>query len=148
MPITNFSLKTRIAQLRKSESGAAIAEFGIIAPILIFSALTALDLGLAFSSKMEVDQVVRAGGAAAIESASEEKIEEVMLGADPGPLDVSAERFCSCPDGAEGETVDCTSICPGPAAPYVFYKLTAQRTYDGILLHSVALESAARIQVR
>jgi pilus assembly protein CpaE len=165
MSIISFSLKARGARLRRSESGAAAAEFGLIAPILIFSALTALDFGLAFSSKMGIDHVVRAGAAAAIENASEEKIEDVMRGAEPertsgtpedepdlviesNPLEVSANRFCVCPGAEPGETVDCTAICPGPLAPYVYYKLDAHKMYNGILLRSVELNSAARIQVR
>lgn len=63
------------------------------------------------------------------------------------PLALEVDRYCSCPS-ARTASVDCTSSCPGPVPPFVFYRLNAAKNYSGILIPALGLGRELDVQIR
>ena len=163
------AMKRRLAAaLLSDDSGASAIEFGILAPVLVFTLLTTVDIGLAVHERMQIDNALRAGAEAAMSDLGASKVREVvetvaedhftLAGSDGDegdfeisgttPLSVQVERFCACPE-AKAAKVNCSApICEGPSKPYVYYRLSADKAYDAVLLPKLPLDSAVQVQVR
>lgn len=156
----------RFLGLGRDRSGVAAVEFAIGAPMMILGMVVMTDLGLAIHERMNLDQAVRAGAEFAMHEVRDtDELEKLMTGAAVGewrdtsdpdvdvsnydPPTVDASVWCECPDNP-GVTVACgTTICTSTGfPPSVYYQLTAERIYEGIILPNIPLSTEIRVQVR
>ena len=151
--------------LFRDECGASAIEFALLAPLLVMACLATVDVGMAISERMNIDSVLRTGSEGAMVDLGEDEVEalvedsasqsfNVAPDADgdigtgsPTDLDVTVDRFCSCP-GTSNAPVDCeTGSCAGSVEPYLFYRLTAEKTYEPMILPEFGLRGSMLVQV-
>ena len=133
-----------------------------------------MDLGLAVYERMTIDHVLRAGAESAMADQGEEEILEVLErtaaknfvvssgtesvadGAEPVPTGVepagntvalAVDRYCACPE-SPGAAVGCSTTCADAEPTLVSYRLSAAKTYEGMILPSITFSPAVDIQVR
>jgi pilus assembly protein CpaE len=158
--INRFSFKALAGKFRRDDKGVAAMEFGLVAPILFFGLLSAVDIGLAVNERMEVNHVLRAGAEAAMNSSDEDVVLGIMAATagqnmtpsidgngDAGDLSLTANQYCGCPDATEVE-VACTTVCPGDVPTYVYYQLDGSKTYTGMFLPNISFAPSLRVQIR
>ena len=129
---------------------------------MIFGLVMMADIGLAIHDRMNLDQSVRAGADFVMKNiSSEEDIEKLMVAAatgsysdNPGDVEsakrptVDATKWCECPENP-GVSVSCTTtLCNGDVPPSTYYKLTAAKTYEALILPDLNLSSKINVQVR
>ena len=155
-----FSAKALAGKFRRDDKGVAAMEFGLIAPILFFGLLSAVDIGMAVDERMEVNHVLRAGAEAAINSSSEDVVLAIMAatasqnmtasidgnGA-PGDLNLTVNQYCACPDATEA-AVACTAVCPGDVPTYVYYQIDGSKDYTGMFIPNISFAPSMRVQIR
>ena len=139
-------------RLLRGEHGTSATEFALFAPIIIFSGLIMADLGLGLYQRMSLDYVVRAGAKAAMSDPGESTVMKVLQGSAKqnfanDPLQLAVNRYCACGEDRSVAT-DCTSLCPGPTAPFVYYRMDATKSYGGVLLPSLDLHRQLEVQTR
>ena len=155
-----FSFKALARKFRRDDKGVAAMEFGLIAPILFFGLLSAIDVGLAVNERMDVNHVLRAGAEAAINSSDEDVVLAVMAATGgqnmtvstngqgaAGDLSVSVDQYCACPNATE-VAVSCTTICPGSVPTYVYYQIDGSKTYTGMFIPNISFAPSMRVQIR
>ena len=155
-----FSFKALARKFRRDDKGVAAIEFGLVAPILFFGLLSAVDLGLAINERMEVNHVLRAGAEAAINKSDEDVVLAIMAttgglnmsvsingqGA-AGDLSLTVNQYCACPDATEVEVI-CSTICTGDVPTYVYYQLNGSKTYTGMIIPNISFAPSMRVQIR
>ena len=157
---SRFSFKALAGKFRSDDKGVAAVEFGLVAPILFFGLLSAVDIGLAINERMEINHVLRAGAEAAINSSDEDDVLAIMAATaeqnmttsidgqgDPGDLSLTVNQYCACPDDTEVE-VACTTICTGDVPTFVYYQLAGSKTYTGMFIPNISFSPSMRVQVR
>ena len=157
-----FSFKALARKFRRDDKGVAAVEFGLVAPILFFGLLSAVDLGLAINERMEVNHVLRAGAEAAINKSDEDDVLAIMAATAAqnmtvsvddddhgatGDLSLTVNQYCACPDATELEVV-CSTICTGNVPTYVYYQLDGSKTYTGMFIPDISFAPSMRVQVR
>ena len=155
-----FSFKALAGKFRRDDKGVAAMEFGLVAPILFFGLLSAVDLGMAINERMEVNHVMRAGAQAAINSSDEATVLAIMAataGQNMTPsidgngaaddLSLTVNQFCACP-GATETAVACTTICTGDVPTYIYYQIDGSKTYTGMFIPNISYASTMRVQTR
>lgn len=60
-PVVNTRTRARRAENRRSDRGAALVEFGIVAPLLLILLFGVVEFGLLFGRKLDVSQGAREG---------------------------------------------------------------------------------------
>ena len=144
------------------KSGIAATEAAFIAPIFILSGLAMLDLGLAGTQRLELDQALRAGAqvsmvnvtdeseimaatlAALGESQKGEVLEDGICA--PGESCINVSYACKCSNGTANA---CTALCPGSGdIPSAFLTIVASRRHEGLLLPDMDLETQITVQTR
>ncbi|MDH3194942.1 MAG: hypothetical protein OEL78_01370, partial [Hyphomicrobiales bacterium] len=133
---------------------------GLIAPILFFGLLSAVDLGLAINERMEVNHVMRAGAEAAINKSDSDVVLAIMAATGgqnmtvatngqgaAGDLSVSVNQYCACPTDTE-VAVTCSTVCPGDVPTYVYYQIDGSKTYTGMFIPNINFASSMRVQIR
>lgn len=161
------STRRGLARLRRDDSGVAAVEFSLLAPVLFFAGLAAVDLGMAITERMTVDHVLRSGATRAMaEGADEDKIEQVLratakknfaecevadgdgssVGQKGDCIDIAEpqKRF-ACPDDPDTAVAD-PAVCGGDY--YTFYRLSATKTYVAMILPDISFSPAIEVQVR
>ena len=144
------------------ERGASAIEFSILAPVLAFACLAAVDCGLAIGEKMSLDYSLRAASEGAIADLGESDVHDLLnavaseqftVAADDaeivsdGAVTTEVARFCTCPEDTT-TAVDCgTGGCAAAAKPYVYYRLSGQKDYLAIFLPEFPLGSSLLVQV-
>jgi len=155
-----FSFKALARKFRRDDKGVAAMEFGLVAPILFFGLLSAIDLGLAVNERMEVNHVMRAGAEAAINKSDEATVLAIMAataqqnmtvdingqGA-PGDLSLTVNQYCACPDATDTE-VACSTICTGNVPTYVYYQIDGSKSYTGMFIPNISFAPTMRVQIR
>ena len=161
-----MALRTRSSLLRSwwrataDERGASAVEFALVAPVLVVACLATVDLGMAISQKMDVDQSLRAASQGAMLDLGEDEVEDLAKavaaenstiapdsGAAATDLDISVDRFCACPESVSA-AVDCDSgTCADEANPYVFYRLTAEKEFASLFLPAIPISSSLLVQI-
>jgi pilus assembly protein CpaE len=150
---------TKLRALARCEGGVSAVEFALIAPVFAAALVAMVDVGLALYERMSMDHVLRSGGQAAMSDPGELQVLKVMESAiatgfveGPGTIKLDfPERFCACPDNTEvdpAEAPACSVACSGSTLPYVYYRMRASKTYDGVLGPPIALDSSLQVQVR
>jgi pilus assembly protein CpaE len=151
------------ATLRRSEDGASAIEFGLIAPIMFFSLLATIDLGMAVNERMIVDQSLRAGaeqamydpGAAAVKAVAANAARQAFNvdgnGGSLGNMSINVSEYCACPS-LTSTPVACNTLCTSPSggstSPYKYYSLAGQKTYDSIIIPTMTFNSNMTVMVR
>lgn len=142
-----------LGKCRGSEDGVSAVEFGLFAPILFISLLAMVDLGLAFSERMTIDHVLRAGAQEAMKDPGADRVRQVLDATAaknfaPGvgaPVLTVDYPICACPDGVP---VACSTTCPGPTATSIFYHLQGTKDYEGMILPRINLGPTIQVQIR
>lgn len=151
--------RRKAADLRHSEAGVSAVEFALVAPVFAIALVLMVDVGLAFYQRMGIDHVLRSGAQAAMADPGVGEVLKVLqstqgLNPEPGQASVAfaqPARFCACPESADVDPAAapaCTVSCAGGAAPYVYYRMSASATYDGMLIPEIPLGSSLQVQVR
>lgn len=118
--------------------GAAAVEFGLIAPLLLLLVAGLVDFASYISSRIELEQALRAGGQYALMDFTNYTAitSAVMDATDLRPLTVEydpvADTYCECPDGT-------ANVCPGDSdyascaggeRPGLFITITSSTNFD------------------
>ena len=124
-------------------SGVAAVEFALFLPILIFSFLATVDIGLALYERMALDHVLRAGSESAMADpvGGELTVLDVLevtaaesLPATEGLVfDPPPDRYYACPESPDA-SVPATTTCADSNHTSIFYLLSAKKPYDGLFL--------------
>ena len=153
-----FLKRVRGTRLTKCESGSSAVEFALIAPVLFFSLLASVDIGLAVNERMIVDQALRAGaeqamadpGATTVKSVAEyAAMQSFSVGGSGGSLgeiSIAVNDYCACP--GTSVSVSCSGTCSGGGNPYRFYDLSATKTYSSMIIPEMTFNSNMTVQVR
>jgi pilus assembly protein CpaE len=155
-----FSFKALAGKFRRDDKGVAAMEFGLVAPILFFGLLSAIDVGLAVNERMEVNHVLRAGAEAAINKSDPTDVLDIMAATGgqnmtvatngqgaAGDLNVTVNQFCACPDATE-VAVTCSTICTGDVPTYVYYQIDGSKNYTGMFIPNISFTPSMRVQIR
>jgi len=139
---------SRLSRFRRAIDGIAATEFAIFVPVFAFGLLTMVDVGLAISERMALDQALRAGAELAMANVDDtdtlENTVRAAHDADPNSYSVAVNQFCGC-DGAAGS---CTTLCANGEPPSIYIDFSASRTMETFLLPSFDVASTLRVQVR
>ncbi len=134
----NFLLPLR--RLRKDQTGAALVEFAIVAPVVGAMLLGVIDVSLYISSSLAVQRAARAGGEYAImngydstkvstaitDSTTTRSAYMTAIAADPAP-----SKFCGCPDsGTSVVAATCGSKCTSGLNAGTYVTASATSTYE------------------
>jgi len=140
----------RLRQMRRAQGGVSAIEFAIVAPMLVFSVLALVDVGMALRERMMMDSVLRIGAHRALADAGEGAVEQLLATAANEQfatnIDLTVQRYCACP-ATPNTVVACNTTCSG-ANPSVFYRLSAARSFQGILLPAMAFGPSVTVQAR
>jgi Flp pilus assembly protein TadG len=151
------------------ESGAAIVEFTIIAPMLVVMSIYAADFGLFFFNKMEMQNAAQAGAQWAIANHVFNLSDIQTAGANATSLPASAitiaaSPFCACSkDSSQNPVV--TSVATTPCTPnstcntsgvlgtYVTVTATPTTTYQsfvhyGLFLNNKSISATATVRTQ
>ena len=103
---------SRFRKGARNESGNAVVEFALIAPILLIMILGLVDAGRAIGANSRLGQGVTAGLRYALTDsyALDEITAAAMSGSRyaDGDVSVNVTRFCECPDGS---SIACSGTC-------------------------------------
>ncbi len=157
----NRRFMRRTPDILHDETGVSAVEFALLAPLLVFGLLAAVDLGFAISERMTIDHVLRAGaqgatddvGIAAVGQILRTTAAKTMTVAETGTtgndtslaLDVS--RMCTCA-AQPTVAVGCSTTCADSAPTQIFYALFASKTYAGLILPRFSLSKSLQVQIR
>lgn len=152
--------RAALARLLRCTAGVSATEFALLAPVLVLGAFATADAGMAIYEKMMIGQALRAGAQSAMAGADEERVRAVLdevaaenfaLAGDgqaaSGVLSIGVSIYCAC----AGETfvqVDCTAVCGSGVGTSRFYRLTAAKTFDGVILPAFGLDSSIDVAAR
>src|SRR5690242_10839837 len=147
----------RIGALARDRRGMSAVEFGLAAPVFLAMLTPVIDLGLAFSQQIRVNQAVEAGaqyasnnpyaGTSWASAVSSAITNATSLSVNPS---VGAET-CGCPNststaivtGSYGTPPSCTSnSCPDGTSPGYYVTITGNVTYTSVMPYSILGSSA------
>ena len=145
----------------RDEAGVSAVEFALLAPMLVFAVLAMVDLGMALSERMTIGLVLRAGAQVAtnnvgvvaitqaVRATAAQKMQLAAVGASGNDtlLALTVSRFCTCA-GAPSLEVVCSTTCTANAPTQIFYALSGQKTYAGLILPRFSLTKSLQVQVR
>ena len=146
-----------------ADTGASSVEFAILAPILCFLLVGAIDLGSAVSQRISMGHLMRSGAQVAMEDPGEASVKSVLMstasqnfvvaGASPDtinvgdPISLTVSRVCACPESPE-VAESCSKVCTGTVPTFIFYKMSAAKDFSGVLMRGLPLQADAQVQVR
>lgn len=150
-----------VRNVMHNSDGVSAVEFALLAPMLIFSTLAMVDLGLAISERMTIGHILRSGAQSATENVGTTRISQVMrttaaknmtvvaagsAGTDTA-IALSAVRICACAS-QPSVAVACSTTCTPNAPTQVYYVLSGSKTYDGLILPRFTQSKSLEVQVR
>jgi len=152
--------KVRLAALLRDQRGVSAVEFALIAPILIGGLLSMVDIGLAVTERMNLDHVLRAGAQAAMAEQEKEHILDVLKATASGHFTLAGSSVqtsvedpvalsvnCVCSGASASPEEECT-VCAGSTQAHVYYQLSAEKLYNGIVFKGITLKADIEVQVR
>jgi Flp pilus assembly protein TadG len=157
--VRSSMIRTRLALWCRDQAGVSAVEFALFAPILFFGLVATVDIGLALYQRMTVDHVLRAGAQSAMADQGKDAVLKVLQTtaaknftvatqtADPEALSLSVDRYCACPENT-GLAIACSTTCSGSAPTNIYYRLSATKTYSGIILPQMNFGPSLQVQVR
>lgn len=143
------------------DRGVSAVEFALIAPMLVLALLAMTDLGMAISERMTIGHILRAGvqgatndiGVSAIDQILRTTASQNMTIAAAGTqgedtkLALNVGTLCTCAENPN-VAVTCSTTCVDRTATQIFYVLSAQKTYSGLLLPRFSQSKSLQVQVR
>ena len=146
--------------MRKTD-GISAVEFALLAPLLVFSILATVDLGLAISERMTIGHILRAGAQSATENVGNARVNLVMRTtaaknmtvADAGAagtdtsIALSVRQICACA-ALPSVAVACSTTCTPTAPTQIYYILSGTKTYAGLILPRFSQARTLEVQVR
>ena len=127
--------------LARDESGVALIEFALLAPVLALLCVGAIDFGLAFASQLQLAAAVGEGAQYAFLTGSgvqASAVQVVVQKATALPAVTASVSYnstsCSCPTGTPPalSSQTCGVACPDGSMPGKFLSISAQYTYAPI----------------
>lgn len=150
-------MRARLSRFRHDASGVAVIEFALIAPTLLVMLLAAIDLGNVLKEREAMDHVLRSGAQLAMADAGAPDVLGAMqaaasadftiLAGTKKSITLGASRFCACPNTA-ATAVACSTICTGSLPTNIYYRMTATKTYRGILFPLFTQTPVLQVEVR
>ena len=162
----------RIGALARDRRGMSAVEFGLAAPVFLAMLTPVIDLGLAFSQQIRVNQAVESGaqyatanpynGTTWATNVSSAMTNATTLSVSP----VVGAETCGCPNptstqivtGSYGTPPSCgaqagASDCPDSSKPGYYVTLSASLTYTSVMPYSIlgsstVLSSRADVRVQ
>ena len=156
----------RIGALARDRRGMSAVEFGLAAPVFLAMLTPVIDIGLAFSQQIRVNQAVEAGtqyatanpynGTTWATNVSSAMTNATTLSVSP----VVGGETCGCPNststaiiGGYGSPPSCTGSCPDNSNPGYYVTLSASLTYTSVMPFSIlgsstTLSSSATARVQ
>jgi pilus assembly protein CpaE len=153
------SARGRAEALWRDRSGLSAVEFALLAPILFTGLLTTVDIGLAVAERMNLDHALRAAAQGAMTGQKPEEILMVLKGiasvnfaaagqsAGTNAVELSVTRECACAEKLS-VLVGCSVTCSASAMPLPYLRLTARKTYDGMIIPPIRFERSITVQAR
>ena len=137
----------RLRAFWRAQDGVSAVEFGLLAPILLTMVAASIDLGLAFSAQMKVQQAAQAGAQyALLHGYDSTKITTAVTQATA--LSVSATpaptQACGCLTGNTvtlSGTPPCLITCGNGLTPGTYVQVNAQATYTPLVPFATLLSS-------
>lgn len=131
-----------MSALRRAENGVSAVEFALATPVLLGLLVPVVDLGLAFSEQMKVQQAAEAGAQyASVHGFDATQISSAVTNATT--LSVSASpapsQQCGCLSGSSvtlSGSPPCTTTCANTLVPGTYVVVNAQATYTPITPYS------------
>lgn len=138
-------------RFKSNTQGAAAIEFGLFAPIIVFSLLMMSDLGLATFDRIKLTGGVRSAGQYILNGADTQSDIAGVVKAASGlrsgvPVSVNVTEYCACPDSVSTATA-CTTVCSGNKVTHSYIKISASATSQQIL-NTWTLTSEAAVRQR
>ena len=143
-------------------AGVSAVEFALLAPVLIIGAFSTADAGMAIYDRMMMGQALRAAAQRVMSGADEDDVRAVLrevasqnfvIAQDgvtqdgvtqDGALSIGVSRYCACP-GATFVQIGCTAVCTSGLGASEFYRLTASKTFDGVMLPDFGLSGTVTV---
>jgi pilus assembly protein CpaE len=136
--------------------GVSAVEFAILSPLLVLGAFGMADTGMAVYERMMINQVLRAGAQPALQGANETVVRTVLEQtaaenftvaegeATGDELALDVETSCACPgDAVPG--AGCATVCESGSAAFRFYRLSASKTFQGVMLPAFTLSGSLEV---
>ncbi len=132
-------------RLLRCVAGVSAVEFAIVSPVLVLGTFGVTDTGMAIYERMMMNQVLRAGAQPALQGANESVVLDVRKQAATGnfsvadgaatgdELELGVETSCACP-GDAAVSATCGATCDSGTPALRFYRLTAAKSFQGVLL--------------
>jgi Flp pilus assembly protein TadG len=159
---------TWIGALARDRRGVSAVEFGLAAPVFLAALSPVIDLGLAFSQQIRVNQAVEAGAAYAAvnpynsgtswsSGVSSAITNATTLSVSPtvGP------ETCGCPNSTNtaivtgvnyGSPPNCTGTCPDGTSPGYYITISATASYTSVMpypiINNPTLSSQAVVRIQ
>jgi Flp pilus assembly protein TadG len=148
---------TWIGALARDRRGVSAVEFGLAAPMFLAALSPVIDLGLAFSQQIRINQAVEAGAQYAssnpyagsswstgVSNAVTNAIANLTITPSVG------SETCGCPNststaivtGSYGTPPTCSGSCPDGSNPGYYVTISAQATYTSVMPYSILGTSA------
>lgn len=130
--------KTPWTAFRESRGGSMTIELALLAPIMAFMLVGAIDFGGYIFGKMQLQNASRAGAQYAIQAAGNIDDTAAITAAVQAASDLEAsttittEAFCGCADGGESApdgTFGCDGDCAGGEFPALSIRVTVVNTF-------------------
>lgn len=147
----------RLRRFLRDTSGVAVVEFALLGPTLLFMLLAAIDLGGVMAQREAMDHVLRSGAQLAMTDSGSTAVLAAMQSVaspdftlatgTPKSIALAATRFCACPN-TPGTATTCETICTGNLPTNAYYRMTATKTYHGILFPLFTLTPVLQVQIR
>jgi Flp pilus assembly protein TadG len=150
----------RIGALARDRSGMSAVEFGLATPVFLAMLTPVIDLGLAFSQQIRVNQAVEAGAQYATANPYNGSTTTTCDSTNPWSACVQSamtnatslsvspvvgSETCGCPNststaivtGSYGTPPSCSSSCPDGSSPGYYVTLSASLTYTSVMPYSI-----------
>jgi pilus assembly protein CpaE len=131
-------------------AGVSAVEFAIVSPVLLLGTFGMVDTGMAIYERMMMNQVLRAAAQPALQGATESVVRAVLEEiaaenftvadgeATGDELELDVETSCACPGDADAGVM-CGASCESGVTAMRFYRLTASKTFQGVMLPEFSL---------
>ena len=139
-----------LARLLRCVAGVSAVEFAIVAPVLVLGTFGMVDTGMAIYQRMMMNQVLRAGAQPALQGANETVVLSVLEAtaaenftvaegdAAGDELELDVQTSCACP-GEASVGAACGTVCDSGSPALRFYRMTAGKTFQGVMLPEFTL---------
>jgi len=147
--------------LIRCRNGNSTVEFAVTTPVLLVGLVATIDVGLAIDEHMTLDQAVRSGVEFVMDDVTdEETLEKYVVASalgfyDDVSLDVSSDArptatvtsSFTCDENPDSE-VKINTLCQNDKPASIHYTISAFKTYEGMFIPDIPLNTSIDIQVR